>query len=411
MSRNINNKSYEAPLLEHRSGSLIITEYHERNMAFYIDENRLKAACVLHYGREEDHLGDVFIGRISKVVHNANACFVEYKKGVNGFLPFSELEEKRWKEGDLLPVQLMREPIKTKPATLSGRISISDEYFVLTYGDSSGIGVSKKLPLQKKTELLEWIKESGMVEKRIAVVVRTLAGELSKESFLQEYISKMQNLQSILLKAEHGMPFHKIYSNDLVLNELYRTFKPSECMRVVTDSTKIYQALKEASVKLQNEVTLYQDDFSIRKLYKLDSMLDEALKNRVWLKSGANIIIEQLESLTAIDVNSGKGTLGKGAKAKEKDQRLQINLEAAKEIALQLRLRNISGMIIIDFINMEEKEEKELLLQKMKEYVADDLLPVNVIDYTALGLMELTRKKGMKSLREQMRGNHETTEI
>jgi len=103
--------------------------------------------------------------------------------------------------------------------------------------------------------------------------------------------------------------------------------------------------------------------------------------------------------------------LGKGAKAKEKDQRLQINLEAAKEIALQLRLRNISGMIIIDFINMEEKEEKELLLQKMKEYVADDLLPVNVIDYTALGLMELIRKKGMKSLREQMRGNHETTEI
>lgn len=405
MSRNISNNTYEEPLAGLRSGCLVITQYAERLMGFYVENNRLLAASVIHFGNEENHLGDIFVGRISKVIKNSNACFVEYEKGVNGFLPVPDMEMKKWKEGDLIPVQLVKEPIKTKPATLSDKISMTSDKFVFTYGESSGVGISKKISSVKKTELLSWLEERDYIQdSMISTIVRTQAAELPKEDFLFEYAEKKNELLAVLKKAEHACAFSKIYSNDLILNELFRTFKPSECKRVVTDSQNVYNALNEALVSFEMDINFYQDDsFSLCKLYKLDSLMSEALQNKVWLKSGANIIIEQLESLTAVDVNSGKGTLRKGSKDKEAEHRMEINLEAAKEIALQLRLRNISGMVIIDFINLDHEEDKNLLLRKMKEYTADDILPVSVVDFTALDLMEITRKKGMKSLREQMR--------
>lgn len=405
MSRNISNNTYEEPLAGLRSGCLVITEYAERLMGFYIENNRLLAASVIHFGNDEDHLGDIFVGRISKVIKNSNACFVEYEKGVNGFLPVPDMEKKKWKEGDLIPVQLVKEPIKTKPATLSDKLSLTSEKFVFTYGDSSGVGISKKIPAGKKAEMISWLEEKNLAQdSMIGTIVRTQAAELQKDEFIIEFAKKKNELFLILQKAEHACAFSKLYSNDSILNELFRTFKPLECKRVVTDSQNVYNALNEVCTGFEMDVNWYQDDsFSLCKLYKLDSLMSDALQNKVWLKSGANIIIEQMESLTAVDVNSGKGTLRKGSKDKEAEHRMEINLEAAKEIALQLRLRNISGMVIIDFINLDCEEDKNLLLRKMKEYTADDILPVSVVDFTALDLMELTRKKGMKSLREQMR--------
>ena len=143
---------------------------------------------------------------------------------------------------------------------------------------------------------------------------------------------------------------------------------------------------------------LYQEALSLSTLYSLDSRLQEAFSSRVWLKSGAYIIIQPTEALTVIDVNSGKNSIQKDAE----ETWSRINLEAAGEIALQLRLRNLSGIIIIDFINMSDSRHRQRLLEYMRELVKADRVKTTVVDITPLGLMEITRKKGTKPLHEQL---------
>jgi ribonuclease G len=155
-------------------------------------------------------------------------------------------------------------------------------------------------------------------------------------------------------------------------------------------------------VKLSNiekPIRLYQDPvMSLSKLYSLTTKLEAALNERVWLKSGAYLLIQHTEALTVIDVNSGKYAKGRS----EEESALAINIEAAREIAWQLRLRNLSGIIIVDFINMEEGISDKQLLQTLKEAVKEDKVQTVVVDMTALGLVEMTRKKANKPLHEQI---------
>ena len=166
---------------------------------------------------------------------------------------------------------------------------------------------------------------------------------------------------------------------------------------VFTDEMDIYEDIKANLPYLAEKslLKLYQDDkVTLSTLYNFRGSLDKLTEKRVWLKSGANIIIEQLETLTVIDVNSGKNV------SKNDEAILNINKEAAIEIGKQLRLRNISGMIIVDFVNMSSKEGEEELLSMFKGVVAKDSVPTQVLDITRLGLVEVTRKKINKSLLE-----------
>ena len=150
-----------------------------------------------------------------------------------------------------------------------------------------------------------------------------------------------------------------------------------------------------AQVVEEKKVQLYRDDaVSLSTLYHLRGNMQELLSSKVWLDSGANIIIESLETLTVIDVNSGKN------RSRREEALFAINVEAAKEIARQLRLRNISGMILVDFINLKKKEQQQKLISVIREELQKDSVPANFIDITRLGLVELTRKKVYKSLRE-----------
>ena len=152
-------------------------------------------------------------------------------------------------------------------------------------------------------------------------------------------------------------------------------------------------------MKLSEKLHFYEDkQLDLHKLYSIQVQLERALMKKIWLKSGANLLIESTEAMTVIDVNSSKNV----KKKCPEEQHLQVNLEAAEEIAAQLRLRNISGIIIIDFIDMASAEDKELLLAAMRSFVKTDPVKTEVIDLTRLGLMELTRKKTRRPLLEQL---------
>lgn len=156
--------------------------------------------------------------------------------------------------------------------------------------------------------------------------------------------------------------------------------------------------------KNDNNLTIsyYQDTMlSLSSLYSVKTSLDKALREQIWLKSGASIVLQHTEALTVIDINSGKNIAKKGMR----ENLLRINLEAAKEIAYQLRLRNISGIIIIDFINLPAKEDEAILLREFRSYLKDDPVKADLIDMTKLGLVEVTRKKIKKSLRDSLKMN------
>ena len=173
----------------------------------------------------------------------------------------------------------------------------------------------------------------------------------------------------------------------------------SQIERIDTDSAALYKEIAGYLPQLCENglLKLYQDDaVSLSTLYQLRGNMEELLSAKVWLGSGANIIIESLETMTVIDVNSGKN------QSRKEDTFFAINLEAAREIARQLRLRNISGMIIVDFINLKSQEQKDQLVQCIRQELKKDTVPANFIDITKLGLVELTRKKVYKSLREML---------
>jgi len=195
--------------------------------------------------------------------------------------------------------------------------------------------------------------------------------------------------------------------------------KPEQAMRYLASSETRVKGPQKVSLKLDKPVdqfqvptisgtadsltlTYYHDPMlTLSSLYSVKSSLEKALREQIWLKSGASIVLQHTEALTVIDVNSGKNII----KKEMRENLLRINLEAAKEIAYQLRLRNISGIIIIDFINLLAKEDEAVLLKEFRTYLKDDPVKTDLIDMTRLGLVEVTRKKIKKSLRDSLKMN------
>lgn len=390
----------------------------------------------------QSRIGAVYLGKIKKIVKNINACFVEIAgleqcflhMGRGNISPFliNRTYDGRLLEGDELLVQMQQEAIKTKQATVTTQITLQGEYFVFSSGTTK-VGISKKLDESQKSLLRRFLDcrqitdQSGALVQEEGVppfglVVRTQAGLLLEQAgaaceavLYQEYEQLRRQFTTIFLQGRHRTCYSCLHEAGSALEEALKPFLPGEYEEVVTDLPLLYEELqrlqKQRRFSLeQKNLRLYQDpDFPLDKLYSLETRLREAMCKMVWLKSGANIVVEQTESLTAIDVNTGKctklpgaGTLGGPAST---DIMRRVNLEAAEEVARQLRLRNLSGIIIVDFINLATLAQEEELLQKLRELTREDPVTVKIVDITPLGLVEITRKKVYPSLREQLGAN------
>lgn len=378
-------------------------------------------------------LGAVYIGKVKNVVPVIDAAFVEIQKEKMGFLPLKNAKspiivnrkyDGRIVAGDEILVQIEKEGIKTKDPGLTCNLSFTGKYCVLTTGKEQ-IGFSSKLDKNTKNfwkeKLKNWNLNEILHSENMGMVVRTNIERLMEvsdsSSYKQEELSETQNI------PQHEQIFKEEFDRLLklknkVLREVsYRTcfsclFQPMEGYltdirdtyensfdKIITNHPDIYTRIREEFPTLEM-VEFYQDSqISLEKLYSTETRLQEALEEKVWLKSGAYLIIQQTEALTVIDVNSGKIQ----KKHPTDDIYFEINKEAAKEIALQLRLRNLSGIIIIDFISQNKKEQDTQLLAFLDGLVKQDSVKTNVVDMTPLGLVEVTRKKVNKSLKEQLR--------
>jgi len=180
-----------------------------------------------------------------------------------------------------------------------------------------------------------------------------------------------------------------------------RDSRDDELDEILTDDKDIFEQLKvfvrECCPSLTDRSRLYCDDYPLSKLYRLETELEQALSERVWLKSGGFLVIQPTEAMTVIDVNTGKYIGKKNAE----ETFLKLNLEAAKEIAHQIKLRNLSGIIIVDFIDMDEEENRQELMRQLDAFLSEDQIKTTLVDMTKLGLVEITRKKVRKPLCEQ----------
>lgn len=340
-------------------GKMIFTCLRERKAAVLINAGGIVAMRILR--PDSSRIGGIYLGKIQNVAKNIDACFVEIAPGELCFLPLREAgtayltnrkADGTLKAGDELVVMVTRDAQKTKRASATADISRMKQTFV-------------------------------------------------KKGITPEDASKA--LQSLLEQADHKVCFTCLFKpSEAVYEALEQLAAPEEYSEILTDDPDIFRKLSEGSNSLINQKSLrfYEDSaVSLRLLYSLERGMDEALDTRVWLKCGGYLVIEPTEAMTVIDVNSGKNE----ARKIGEDTYYQVNREAAEEVARQLRLRNLSGIIIVDFINMSEKERQRDLLETLKRLTAKDPQHPRIVDMTPLGLVEITRKKSHPTLAEQFK--------
>lgn len=355
-------------------------------------------------------LGNIYIGRVENIATNIQAAFVNIAKGVSCFLPLEEAKnavftKKNGKKdlciGDELLVEVTREKQKNKPASVSANLNFSGKYLILTTGNHL-LGISKKLHATERERLQALLKDQ--ITDTFGIVVRTAAKDASDEEILKELEMLTKQCHACLQGAMHRTAFTRLREAPPFYLQFLKNRNLTEVQKITTDIPSVHEVLLQhfQATKEAEKLHLYTDtQVSLFALYSLTHELERALHRQVWLPSGAYLVIDPTEALTVIDVNSGKNI-----KKKSREELVfSVNVEAAHEIARQLILRNISGICIIDFIDMKEKEHREELMHILRMDLKKDKVPATLVDITRLGLVELTRKKVQKSLKEQLQGD------
>lgn len=356
----------------------------------------------------ENILGNIYIGRVKNIVKNLNAAFIEIAPGVPCYyslencsqpLYSKKINSPRMVQGDEVVVQVIRENSGNKPAKVSTNLNFTGKYLVLT-SENTSIGISKKLDAKVRQRLQKTLSFDKICD--FGIIVRTNAAYASEEEIQEEYQLLKQEYLHLKETFLHRTAFCCLKKQMPEYLSSIQNLNQEQFDTILTDDLELFEHIQQYLKQFQprdiEKLTLYQDDLlSLNKLYSLDTRLQEALQERVWLKSGGYLVIQPTEALTVIDVNSGKSI----AKKQAQEHYLKINLEAAAEIAHQLRLRNLSGIVIIDFIDMKSRVDNDTLMKTLRNCVCKDPVPVQVVDMTRLHLVELTRKKVRKPLKEQ----------
>ena len=358
-------------------------------------------------------LGNIYVGKVQNIVKNIHAAFIEIADGIMCYYSLDDKAEPVFtnpkkdsvmKIGDEVIVQVSKEGMKTKLPSVSSNLNFTGRYLVLT-SQRKELGFSGKLNKEEKKRIREFLE--GEMPENAGIIVRTNARNAKKEEILEE-LKNLQTRYETLLKKGHSRVCFSLLEEHMpdYLQTLQNVYTQT-LDEIVTDNSEVFQAVQNyLNCYGEYEIPLrfYEDKLlPLSKLYSLESVLERSLQERVWLKSGGFLIIQPTEAFVCIDVNTGKFS---GKKEIQETFR-KINLEAAKEIAWQLRLRNLSGIILIDFINMENQEDKKELLHTLQAYLNQDPIKGTVVDITPLNIVEVTRKKVRKPLLEEWKALNE----
>ncbi len=348
----------------------------------------------------QSRLGNIYIGKVRDVVPSINAAFVEYSEGCIGYysmesnknhLFLNRKNSNKIAQGDEIIVQIAKDAIKTKDPVLSSEINLSGKYAAITVG-KNGIGISSKInDLEVRDNLKNSLKPYS--SDSYGIIVRTNAASANISEVCDELSDLVTKWEEMYQKAQTRTIFTKLFAKKAEYAERINGIYNGEIEELVTDDVEIFNEVSE----MFSSCRLYDDKLlPLNKLYNVSGTINELTSKKVWLKCGGYLIIEPTEAMTVIDVNTGKFSKGKNIASTI----LKVNIEAAEEIARQIRLRNISGIIIIDFINMDKDEDIKQVIDRFDSIVSRDPIKTTVVDMTKLNLLEVTRRKTKPPLHE-----------
>lgn len=367
------------------SNILVVSKVRNKIIGFQFEENKLSRI----YNLENKSLvGNIYVGYVKDIVKNLNAAFVEIDGESKGFLSLKNYPHKI-KQGDKILVQVAGDKVKTKDYFLTWKLNISVGSVILTVGNNN-FSISKKID---DSLLREQYKNSfsHFCTDEYGFILRTNAQSKDLKNLENNINEAIEIYNQTVNKFNFLKAKTLVYKKDKQL-EVLEDFVLKKDGMVITDVEQIYESLKAADI-----CASFNDEKKINLInkYSLEKHLQNSLNRHVWLKSGGYLIIEHTEAMTVIDVNTGKADF-----KSNRDKTIQkINEEAAKEIARQLQIRNISGTIIVDFIGSDELKNGNLIAV-MRQEVKKDYVSCSVVDITKLGLMEITRKKQEQPLYE-----------
>ncbi len=396
----------------------ILVDANAFNIRVAVVEDGTPVELYVEQEGSERLVGNIYLGKVQNVLPGMQAAFVDIGLEKNAFLyagdvfspgdAYDELESipETKKIGDMLKpgqsvlVQVAKDPIGTKGARVTTHLTLAGRSLVLM-PTVDYVGVSRRIEKEEeRNRLRKIIKE--LKPKDVGIIVRTASAGRTKEAF-QEEIESLQKLYSeIQTKAKKVKAPKLLHEEQSLLFRTVRDLLMKDVDRVFVNDIPTFEKIKEIAdvmaPKLKPRI-LYKDSEALFDRYDTESKIDKALSRKVWLKSGGYLIIDRAEALTVIDVNTGK-FVGKDNLEKTITA---TNCEAAEEIALQLRLRDIGGIVIIDFIDMETEAHRQLVLQTLKNAMHDDHTRSHVFGFTHLGLVELTRKKTGRSIGDTLK--------
>ena len=364
-----------------------------------------KLVTQLYYDRKKSKsiVGNIYLGKIENVLSSLDAAFVDIVEEKNAFLYINEvsydfeLEEKQeitkkiqhiLKPNQLLLVQVTKDPMKGKGARLTTYISLPGRYLILApFND--GVGVSRKIEGSQREELRLAAEE--IRPKDCGIIVRTAAKNVSKAKLKKELSQLLKLWSFIRKKAAMGREPVLIQQEYPVVIRLIRDIFSEDFDSIYVDSkfarNEIIKYLKNIGISYNN-IILYHGANELFEEFNVNEVIESALERKVWLKSGGFIVIDYGEALTTVDVNTGKYTSGKTSA----QTILKTNLEASEVITSQLRLRDIGGIIVIDFIDMSTEEDRHKVHSRFKQLLEKDKTKTEVLSFSKLGLLEMTRK-------------------
>ena len=415
---------------------IVSSNGHETQVA--ILEEDLVAEVFVERERNRGVVGNVYKGRVSKVLPGMQSSFIDIGLERDGFLyvaevidtmeEFEKLEsgededaksngnrdkdkpppkiEDLLKEGQEILVQVVKEPLGTKGARLTSHVTMAGRFLVFM-PTVDHVGVSRKIESREERTRLRGIvkqfrEQHGFVG---GVIIRTAAAGRPKEDIVADLESFHKIWTEIRQKSEASRAPAVVYREQSLVSKLLRDLLTEEYQAIRIDNATEYQRTLELVERimpsLAPKVKLYSKPYPIFEEYGVQAEIDKALKSKVWLKSGGSIVINQTEALVAIDVNTGR-YVGKKSSGRLEDTIVKTNLEAAKEIVRQLRLRDLGGIVVCDFIDMEEKKNRQKVFQAVEQELRKDRSPSKALQVSDFGLVIITRKRVKQSLERVM---------
>ncbi|GAA2916716.1 ribonuclease E [Microbacterium keratanolyticum] len=396
----------EAEFLARREAvdrEMIVRSKNGRTQIAVLEDNVL----VEHYvARNQDAslIGNVYLGRVQNVLPSMEAAFVDIGRGRNAVLYSGEVDwdgvetgnqprriELALKPGDKVLVQVTKDPVGHKGARLTSQISLPGRYLVYVPGGSMN-GISRKLPDTERARLKRILKE--VLPESSGVIVRTAAEGATEEQLtrdVQRLTAQWEHIRTQVTSIQAPSLLHA--EPDLLVKIVRDVFNEDFTKMLIqgTDASRTIRGyLESVAPDLLERVEAYEDDVDPFDAFRVTEQIEKALDRKVWLPSGGSLVIDRTEAMTVVDVNTGK-FVGSGGNLEETVTK--NNLEAAEEIVRQLRLRDIGGIIVVDFIDMVLESNRDLVLRRLVECLSRDRTKHQVAEVTSLGLVQMTRKK------------------